>query len=194
VIEWFWLGKTYVLGEQPVPVPLCPPQISHTLSWDQTRVSTVWATSSTFAVGSNIRCSLSTESRYTQPVCRTPILGTAPGPSPRNGRHSSETRLWTWPLNHCRPQESSETYRVFRHFRPVQSLGQSMSQGQSSRCLGWDYEATWIQLALLCATHKSFLNAVYSCRINHYRVPPCTAKECVELYLCSTHMSSCHGI
>jgi hypothetical protein len=26
-VEWNWLGKTEVLGEKPVPVPLCPPQI-----------------------------------------------------------------------------------------------------------------------------------------------------------------------
>jgi hypothetical protein len=34
-------GKTEVLGEKAVPVPLCPPQISHGLTWDRTRVSAV---------------------------------------------------------------------------------------------------------------------------------------------------------
>jgi hypothetical protein len=28
-VEWNWQGKTEVLGEEPVPVPLCPPQIPH---------------------------------------------------------------------------------------------------------------------------------------------------------------------
>ena len=32
-------GKTEVLGEKPVPVPLCPPQISHELAWNRTRAS-----------------------------------------------------------------------------------------------------------------------------------------------------------
>jgi hypothetical protein len=30
-----------VLGEKPIPVPLCPPQISRELDWDRTRVSAV---------------------------------------------------------------------------------------------------------------------------------------------------------
>jgi len=45
--EWFnmehWWndidGKTEVLGEKPVPFPLCPPQISHGLAWDRTQAS-----------------------------------------------------------------------------------------------------------------------------------------------------------
>jgi hypothetical protein len=28
-VEWNWPGKTEVLGENPVPMPLCPPQIPH---------------------------------------------------------------------------------------------------------------------------------------------------------------------
>jgi hypothetical protein len=28
-VEWNWQGKTEVLGEKPVPMPLCPPQIPH---------------------------------------------------------------------------------------------------------------------------------------------------------------------
>jgi hypothetical protein len=31
-VEWNWQGKTEVLGEKPVPVPLCPPQIPHALT------------------------------------------------------------------------------------------------------------------------------------------------------------------
>jgi hypothetical protein len=31
-VEWNWQGKTEVLGEKPVPVPLCPPQIPHGLT------------------------------------------------------------------------------------------------------------------------------------------------------------------
>jgi hypothetical protein len=37
--EWNWQGKTEVLGEEPVPVPLCPPQILHGLTRDRTRTS-----------------------------------------------------------------------------------------------------------------------------------------------------------
>jgi hypothetical protein len=32
-------GKTEELGEKPVPVPLCPPQIPHGLTRDRTRAS-----------------------------------------------------------------------------------------------------------------------------------------------------------
>jgi hypothetical protein len=49
--EWNWQGKTEVLTEKIVPVPLCPSQISHQLTWDRTRASAVrcrrltgWAT------------------------------------------------------------------------------------------------------------------------------------------------------
>jgi hypothetical protein len=34
-------GKTEVLGEKPVPVPLCPPQIPHGLTRDRARASAV---------------------------------------------------------------------------------------------------------------------------------------------------------
>jgi hypothetical protein len=40
-VEWNWQGKTEVLGENPVPVPLCPPQIPHGLTRDQTQASAV---------------------------------------------------------------------------------------------------------------------------------------------------------
>jgi hypothetical protein len=40
--EWNWQGKTEVLGEKPVTVPLCPPQIPHGLSRDRTRASAMW--------------------------------------------------------------------------------------------------------------------------------------------------------
>ena len=40
-VELNWQGKTEVLGEKPVPVPLCPPQIPHGLIWDRTRSSAV---------------------------------------------------------------------------------------------------------------------------------------------------------
>ena len=33
-VEWNWQGKTEVLGEKPVPLPLCPPQIPHGLTRD----------------------------------------------------------------------------------------------------------------------------------------------------------------
>jgi hypothetical protein len=40
-VEWYWQGKTEVLGEKPVPVPLCLPQIPHGLTRDRTRASAV---------------------------------------------------------------------------------------------------------------------------------------------------------
>jgi hypothetical protein len=40
-VEWNWQGKTEVIGEKPVPLPLCPPQIPHGLTRDQTRTSAV---------------------------------------------------------------------------------------------------------------------------------------------------------
>jgi hypothetical protein len=50
LVEWYWQGKPEKRGEKPVPVPLCPPQISRGLSRARTRASavggrqqTVWA-------------------------------------------------------------------------------------------------------------------------------------------------------
>jgi hypothetical protein len=40
-VEWNWQGKTEVLGEKPVPVPLCPPQIPHGLTRYRPRASAV---------------------------------------------------------------------------------------------------------------------------------------------------------
>jgi hypothetical protein len=40
-VEWYWQGKTEKLGEKPVSVPLCPPQIPHGLTRAQTRASAV---------------------------------------------------------------------------------------------------------------------------------------------------------
>jgi hypothetical protein len=34
-------GKTDVFVEKPVPVPLCPPQIPHVLTWGRNRASAV---------------------------------------------------------------------------------------------------------------------------------------------------------
>jgi hypothetical protein len=40
LMEWYWWGKTKVLREKMVPVPFCPPQISHEraldCTWDPT--------------------------------------------------------------------------------------------------------------------------------------------------------------
>jgi hypothetical protein len=40
-VEWYWQGKTEGLWEKPVPVPLCPPQIPHGLTWAWTWTFTV---------------------------------------------------------------------------------------------------------------------------------------------------------
>jgi hypothetical protein len=40
-VEWNWQGKTEVLGEKPVPVPRCPPQIPHGLTRDGTLTSSL---------------------------------------------------------------------------------------------------------------------------------------------------------
>jgi hypothetical protein len=40
-VEWNWHGKPEELGEKPVPVSLCPPQIPHGLTWDRTRAFAV---------------------------------------------------------------------------------------------------------------------------------------------------------
>jgi hypothetical protein len=40
-VEWNWQGKTEILGENPVPVPRCPPQIPHGLTRGRTRASAV---------------------------------------------------------------------------------------------------------------------------------------------------------
>jgi hypothetical protein len=40
-VEWYWQGKTEELGDKPVPVPLCPPQIPHWLIRARTRASAV---------------------------------------------------------------------------------------------------------------------------------------------------------
>jgi hypothetical protein len=40
-VEWNWQGKTEVLGEKPVPVLLCPPQIPHGPTRDRIRVFAV---------------------------------------------------------------------------------------------------------------------------------------------------------
>jgi hypothetical protein len=40
-VKWNWQGKTEVLGEKPVLVPLCPPQIPHGMTRDRTRASAV---------------------------------------------------------------------------------------------------------------------------------------------------------
>jgi hypothetical protein len=41
MVEWYWQRKTEELGEKPVPVPLCPPQIPHGLTQVRTRASAV---------------------------------------------------------------------------------------------------------------------------------------------------------
>jgi hypothetical protein len=40
-VELYWQGKTEELGENPVPVPLCPVQSPQRLTWARTRDSAV---------------------------------------------------------------------------------------------------------------------------------------------------------
>jgi hypothetical protein len=37
-VEWYWQGNTEELGEKPVPVPFCPPQTPHGLTWREPAV------------------------------------------------------------------------------------------------------------------------------------------------------------
>jgi hypothetical protein len=39
LVEWYWQGKPKELGETPIPVPLCTPQMPHGLTRVQTRAS-----------------------------------------------------------------------------------------------------------------------------------------------------------
>jgi len=41
LMEWYWQGNGEVVGGNPVPVPLCPTQISHSLTRGRTRASAV---------------------------------------------------------------------------------------------------------------------------------------------------------
>ena len=50
LVDRYRHGNTEVLGEKPVPLPLCPQKISHELAWDRNRAfatrgwrQTVWA-------------------------------------------------------------------------------------------------------------------------------------------------------
>jgi hypothetical protein len=42
MMEWYWQKKAEELREKPVPVSLCPPQISYGLTWVWTQASMVW--------------------------------------------------------------------------------------------------------------------------------------------------------
>jgi len=41
LVEWYWQGKPAVLGENPVTMVLCPPQMQYGLTWDRTLASAV---------------------------------------------------------------------------------------------------------------------------------------------------------
>jgi len=41
LVEWYWQRTTEILGDNHVPVQICPPHISHGLAWDCTWISTV---------------------------------------------------------------------------------------------------------------------------------------------------------
>jgi len=42
LLECYWQGNTEAIGVKPFQLLLCLPQLSHGLSWDQTRASAVW--------------------------------------------------------------------------------------------------------------------------------------------------------
>jgi hypothetical protein len=42
-VEWELVGETEVLEEKPAPVPLCPPQIPHDMTWARTQAAEVEA-------------------------------------------------------------------------------------------------------------------------------------------------------
>jgi hypothetical protein len=76
-VEWNWHGKTEVLGEKPVPVPLCPPQIPHGPTRDWTPASavrgrrlTAWAmarpTYDSYSRGKQIPCPSGTRWFFSQ--------------------------------------------------------------------------------------------------------------------------------
>jgi hypothetical protein len=69
--KWKWQGKTEVLGEKPVPVPLSPPQIPHGLTRDRTRVSavggrrlTAWAMATDFCTNLNTVLATHTDAQH----------------------------------------------------------------------------------------------------------------------------------
>jgi hypothetical protein len=62
-VEWNWQGKTEVLGEKPVPVPLCPPQIPHRLTRDRTRAFAVGGRRLTAWAMARPCCTLSVRTR-----------------------------------------------------------------------------------------------------------------------------------
>jgi hypothetical protein len=39
MMEWELVGETEVLGVDLSPMPLCPPQIPHNLTWDEAQVT-----------------------------------------------------------------------------------------------------------------------------------------------------------
>jgi len=39
MVEWYWQGKVEVLGKRRVPLPFCPPHISHGLVWQGSETS-----------------------------------------------------------------------------------------------------------------------------------------------------------
>jgi len=41
LVKWYWQGKTEELGENPVSMPHCPTQISHTQTWYRNHASAV---------------------------------------------------------------------------------------------------------------------------------------------------------
>jgi hypothetical protein len=64
-VEWYWQRTTEKLGENPVPLPLCPPQIPHGLnraSAVRGRRLTAWATVRPTALHTHIICRMNNRS------------------------------------------------------------------------------------------------------------------------------------
>jgi hypothetical protein len=112
----YWQGKTEELGEKPVPVPLCPPQIPRGLTQVRTRTSAVrgrWLT--TWAMARPTVCSyvcVSRVSRYTQLMLRDLVTITTFGELTPWGRVLLEKQIVAELNKKCPPFTTERSYRA----------------------------------------------------------------------------------